>query len=82
MEDEPAPAAAAEVDPVDEGQQHQQQQQKRRHDLDAIVDLSKLDLSVLDRPARMPPMARVRPVERAAVCSWLLQLPSAAVSCL
>ncbi|KAI3434930.1 hypothetical protein D9Q98_002984 [Chlorella vulgaris] len=58
VEDEPAPAAAAEVDPIDEGQQHQQQQQKRRHDLDAIVDLSKLDLSVLDRPARMPPMAR------------------------
>lgn len=31
-----------------------------RLDLDAIVDLSALDLAVLERPARMPPLARVR----------------------
>lgn len=41
------------------------EEQKRRArrgglDLDAIVDLSQLDLSILQRPARMPPLARVR----------------------
>ncbi|PRW33968.1 RNA polymerase-associated RTF1-like protein [Chlorella sorokiniana] len=39
------------------------EEQKRRArrgglDLDAIVDLSQLDLSILQRPARMPPLAR------------------------
>lgn len=43
-----------------EGEDGQQPQQRRRGklDLDAIVDLSTLDLSVLEQPARMPPLAR------------------------
>lgn len=52
-------AAAAE----DEDLSPEEQKRRARRgglDLDAIVDLSELDLSILQRPARMPPLARVR----------------------
>ncbi len=51
-----APAAAEQ--PAAEAEDGQQQ--RRKLDLDSIVDLSSLDLSILEQPARMPPLARVR----------------------
>lgn len=56
-------AAAAE----DEDLSPEEQKRRARRgglDLDAIVDLSELDLSILQRPARMPPFARV------SCCGW------------
>ncbi|KAL4419197.1 hypothetical protein ABPG77_007787, partial [Micractinium sp. CCAP 211/92] len=49
-----APAAAEQ--PAAEAEDGQQQ--RRKLDLDSIVDLSSLDLSILEQPARMPPLAR------------------------
>lgn len=50
-----APAAAEQLAGEAEGAQ---QQQRGKLDLDSIVDLSSLDLSILEQPARMPPLAR------------------------
>ena len=50
-----APPAGEQQAAAEDGQQRQ-----GKLDLDSIVDLSSLDLSALERPARMPPLARVR----------------------
>ncbi|KAL4425311.1 hypothetical protein ABPG75_009327 [Micractinium tetrahymenae] len=49
--------AAAEQQGAD-AEDGQQQKQRGKLDLDSIVDLSSLDLSILEQPARMPPLAR------------------------
>lgn len=56
-----APAAAEQLAGEAEGAQ---QQQRGKLDLDSIVDLSSLDLSILEQPARMPPLARVSDARR------------------
>ena len=55
-------AAAAEASgaaPKAEAEAAAHKQRLKRPDLDAIVDLSNLDLAPLELPARMPPLARV-----------------------
>ncbi|KAI7843494.1 hypothetical protein COHA_002737, partial [Chlorella ohadii] len=56
-----ANGAAARTADGDEDLSPEEQKRRARRgglDLDAIVDLSQLDLSILQRPARMPPLAR------------------------
>jgi hypothetical protein len=58
-------AQAGDAQPAAVEQQQQQegdeagQRGPQRPNLDEIVDLSQLDLSILQQPARMPPLARV-----------------------
>lgn len=53
------PAAAANGGAPEAEAAGEQQKRRGKVDMDAIVDLSGLDLSVLQRPARVPPLARV-----------------------
>ena len=78
---EPAAAGAngdANGAAAEEEEELSPEEQKRRArrgglDLDAIVDLSGLDLSILQRPARMPPLARVRRAAAACgACLWAI----------
>lgn len=72
-EEEQKPAGAAAAAAADaEGKEADAPQRPSRPDLDAIVDLSGLDLSILQRPARMPPLARVRRQGRAEWIQTLL----------
>lgn len=67
---EPAPKDAA-AGATKEAEEQGQKKAKGRLGLDAFADLASLDLSVLERPARMPPLARVRLVCRVGFSSWL-----------
>jgi hypothetical protein len=74
-EEEPDEEAAAEAEASGaaakaEAEAAAHKQRLKRPDLDAIVDLSNLDLAPLELPSRMPPLARVR--WRRAVCSMRL----------